>query len=275
MSNLRPIPVFWWSEKHLQGKSKENYGDLVGKYLVEKISGKPVVWNHPKHFSLNNLWQPTFVTAGSILAHVNKRCVVWGSGIISTDHPVKKAKAFLAVRGPRSHHRLKSLGYQVPEVFGDPALLLPRFFRSNPSKRHTVGIIPHYVDYEMVKQWYAQDEEVHVIDLMTNDIEEVTTQIASCRYTLSSSLHGIIVSHAYGIPSVRVLFSDKIFGDGVKYDDYLESVGLRNYEPTYIDEAIPADALVDLVKANPMQLPDSTAIHNIQEGLMNVCPFKG
>ena len=268
------IHVFWWSERHLQGKSKENYGDLVGKYLVEKISGRNVIWKHPKKFHLTNFWKPTYVTAGSILAHINKQCVVWGSGIISKDHNVKDAKEFLAVRGPHSHERLTELGYEVPEVFGDPALLMPKFFTSEAEKKYKVGIIPHYVDYETVNGWYSENDQVHVIDLMTNDIEEVTTQILQCEYTLSSSLHGVIVSHAYNIPSVRVAFSDKIFGDGIKYLDYLASVALENYQPALLDRPLSVDELRSLVTTNPMNLPDRSTIEDLQEGLMAVCPFK-
>jgi hypothetical protein len=39
----------------------------------------------------------------------------------------------------------------------------------------------------------------------------------------SSSSHGIIV-HAYGIPAVWQKFSNKVFGDDIKYQDYMESV---------------------------------------------------
>ena len=99
------IALFWWNEVKLQGKSKENYGDLVGKYLVEKISGKKIVWVNPKKISLRFLFHPIYVTAGSILAHVNKKCIVWGSGIISKMHSVNSAK-FLAVRGPQTRNFL-------------------------------------------------------------------------------------------------------------------------------------------------------------------------
>ena len=68
----KKIRLFWFSEPKLMNKPKENYGDLLGKYLVEKISGKKVRFVNPKKWSLFNYVQPIYVTAGSILAHVNK-----------------------------------------------------------------------------------------------------------------------------------------------------------------------------------------------------------
>jgi len=54
---------------------------------------------------------------------------------------------------------------------------------------------------------------------------EVARQIASCTKIVSSSLHGIIAAHAYGIPAAWVQFSDKLSGDGIKFADHFASVG--------------------------------------------------
>ena len=124
MINSNKIRLFWWNEIKIQKKSKQNYGDLLGRYLAEKISKKKVVWVRPTDFSILNYFQPIYVTIGSILTHANEKCVVWGSGIISKAYPIKKAK-FLAVRGPQTRKFLLNQGYEVPEVYGDPALLLP------------------------------------------------------------------------------------------------------------------------------------------------------
>ena len=110
------IRVFWWNEKIIQGKSKENYGDVLGKYLVEKISNKKVVFAWPKKFSVLDWFLPIYVTIGSILTNVNHKCIVWGSGIISKDSKIKNA-VFLAVRGPQTRKHLLSLGYKVPEIY--------------------------------------------------------------------------------------------------------------------------------------------------------------
>ena len=137
---MRRIRLFWWNEIKLMQKSKENYGDFLGAYLVQKISKKNVVWINPKKVYVKNLWQPIYVTIGSILAHVNKKCIVWGSGIIQENQIVKQAN-FLAVRGPETRRVLMSQGYDVPEVYGDPALLLPDYY--NPKIDKKISIRSH------------------------------------------------------------------------------------------------------------------------------------
>ena len=201
MSFSNTIRLFWWNEKVIQGKSKENYGDLLGKYLVEKISGKAVVFAWPKKWSFLDYFQPIYVTIGSILTNVNHKCVVWGSGIISQEYGIKKAQ-FLAVRGPQTRKFLLKLGYQVPEIFGDPALLLPRFFYPKVEKKYKFGIVPHYNDWKKVKDWFIDNSELLVIDMMTTNIESKTIEFLQCEKIISSSLHGIIVAHAYRIPAI-------------------------------------------------------------------------
>lgn len=159
MFQSKTIRLFWWNEKKLQGKTKENYGDLLGKYLVEKIANKKAVWTKPSAFSFQNFFSPIYVTIGSILTNVNDKCVVWGSGIISKEYNIKKAK-FLAVRGPQTRMHLIEQGYSVPEVYGDPALLLPRYYSPNIKKEYKIGIIPHYKDYKKVSEWYKNDDTV-------------------------------------------------------------------------------------------------------------------
>lgn len=271
MSKQDPIRLFWWSEPFLMGKSLENYGDLLGKYLAETISGKPVRWVHPKKFQLSGLWQPIYVTAGSILAHVNNKCVVWGSGIIQKDQVVKPAK-FLAVRGPQTRKRLLEQGHNVPEVYGDPGLLLPLYYHPAVEQKYTLGIVTHYNDFKSITPLYENEKDILLIDLMTNDVEATTDLFLQCERIVSSSLHGLIVAHAYGIPAVWVPFSDKLFGDGIKFRDYFESVQLPFYIPAITANKQSLQEFLELFEQHP-SLPDSEVITGLQKGLMEVCPF--
>lgn len=265
------IRLFWWNEKIIQGKSRENYGDLLGKYLVGKISGKKVVFAWPKKFSVKDFFAPIYVTVGSILTNVNHKCIVWGSGIISQQNPIKKAK-FLSVRGPQTRKFLINLGYEVPEIYGDPALLLPRYFNPVIEKKYRYGIIPHYNDLKTVKEWYKDRADMVLIDMMTEDIESKTMEFLQCEKIISSSLHGIIIAHAYGIPAVWQKFSDKVFGDDIKYQDYMESVQLDFYRPKIKESRFTEEELKELFE-NLASLPKEQDLEDLRNGLMKVCPF--
>lgn len=266
------IRLFWWNEIKMQGKSKENYGDLLGKYLVEKISQKKVIWAKPSKFSLYDFFSPIYVTIGSILTNVNSKCIVWGSGIVSKDYPIKNAK-FLAVRGPQTRKHLLKQGYEVPEVYGDPALLLPKFYNPKIKKAYAIGIIPHYSDFNRVKDFYKNEDSILLIDLMTNNIEKTTDDFLKCKKIVSSSLHGLIVAHAYGIPAVWQKFSGDIFGDDIKYQDYFESVGIAPYKPEIVSDKMKLEVL-DLLFSQMDARPRQENIEEICSKLMDVCPFK-
>lgn len=271
MRESSDIPLFYWSERKFSFKKKENYGDLLSVYLVEKISGRKAKFVHPKKQPWYKRNKANYLAIGSILPHASKDSIVWGSGIIDREHEIAKAD-FRAVRGPQTRKFLVDSGIKCPEIYGDPALLLPLYFNPKVEKKGRIGIIPHYHDYEAVKEMYAENPEVLVVDMMTLDVEEVTCQIMSCEQTIASSLHGLIVSHAYGIPSVWVEFSNKIFGDGVKYSDYLESIEIAVYEPEFLQKLKSMQELEKLISEKP-NLPEVAKIIELQDGLMETCPF--
>lgn len=272
MTKKNKIPLFYWSEKKFIFREKENYGDLLSKYLVEKISGEEVKWVHPKKQRWYKLNKTNFLAIGSIIHHASKDSVVWGSGIIDAKQPLGRAE-FRAVRGPQTRQLLLETGYSCPEVYGDPALLLPKYYNPEVQKKFRIGIIPHYHDFEFVFNQYKFNDDIQVIDLMTENIEEVTQKILQCEKTISSSLHGLIVSHAYAIPSVWVKFSDKIFGDGIKYRDYLESVGITFYDAVPMKEKFSLSQIESLYEEFPA-LIKKEILETMQKELLEACPFR-
>ncbi len=223
----RKIRSYWWS-----GEGNRNFGDLLTPYLIYKISGKNAFLCSRKCL------KDYYVITGSILGSTNSNAVVWGAGILRLNQKIKKPKRILAVRGPLTRERFLYLGYACPEVYGDPALLLPRFYKPKVKKKYILGIIPHYVDYSRIKK-LLNPEEVLVINLL-DPVEKVIDNILSCWQTISSSLHGLITSQAYNIPSVWAEFSNKVVGDGTKFKDYFLSVGIEPYEPYNFLEEIPS-----------------------------------
>ncbi len=272
MKASKNIHLFWWSSVKLEGKHQENFGDILSKYLVEKISGKQVVWKDPSKGKWNPFRKKIYTTTGSILKHVSKNCIVWGSGIISKKDQVAEGH-FLAVRGPETYQHLKEKGYKVNEVFGDPAIILPLFYKPQGNKKYSLGIIPHYVDYKLISEWYSEIPEIKVIDLLNDDVEEVIDEIASCKQIISSSLHGIIVSHTYNIPAIWVQFSKKLSGDNIKFVDYFKSINLQPYSADFVDKPLTLEELKSVLVKKP-SLPDEGVIIELRKKLMEVCPFK-
>ena len=249
----------------------ENFGDLLGRYLLEKISGQTMKFIYPKKQPWYKLNKKHYISIGSILHHATKDSIVWGSGIIDRKHKIDPAD-FRAVRGPRTRDYLLNLGYECPEIYGDAALLLPEYYNPRVEKQYKLGIIPHYHDYKEVVAAYKDQPNIKIIDMMTLDVEEVTRQILQCEQTISSSLHGLIVSHAYGIPSVWVEFSQKLFGDGIKFADYLESVKLFAYQPEHLTTSKSLYELEQIVRKFP-SLPETDQLGQMKSELLTVCPF--
>lgn len=272
MRKQNHVPLFYWSEIKFIFREKENYGDLLSKYLVERISGLPVIFVHPKKQSWYKWNRRNYLAIGSIIHHATKDSIVWGSGIIDEKQKVAEAE-FKAVRGPRTRAYLMEMGYECPAVYGDPALLLPMFYYPEIEKRYKLGIIPHYHDYYKIVEQYGNEEDIHIVDLMTLDIEDVTRQILKCEKVISSSLHGLIVAQAYNIPSIWVEFSNRIFGDGVKYKDYLESVKIDVYQAPFLEKKLTLEE-IDGLFGLYTNLPTPGKIQEVQENLLKSCPFK-
>ncbi len=107
------------------------------------------------------------------------------------------------------------------------------------------------------------------------DVAEVLNTIQKCENILSSSLHGLIIGMSYGIPSQRFVFSDRIYGDGIKYQDFFQSVNIDKHSPISISES-PLNfsgILKHMSKHSKATLIQSDLI-NLQDNLLSVCPFR-
>jgi hypothetical protein len=205
--------VFYWDDK-------ANFGDEIGPWIIERISKRKV--NNVR----KNKNEVGLMTVGSIVQQIDRPgMTIWGSGIIREygrakclELSVLKPKAITAVRGRLTRDFLKNkLGWDVPEIFGDPALLMPRYF--NPPKlKYGITLCPHYVHYTAFKETLG--EQFEVIDVTTG-VESVVSKIAGSTTVLSTSLHGIIIAQAYGIPWVWIRMNDAhLLGGDFKFEDF-------------------------------------------------------
>ena len=270
---FKKIHLYWYNLN--RSDNKNNYGDALAPFIVSHLSNKKLKRITTKKSKNRARFFEKYFTVGSIIKRAGKNSIIWGSGIIKRDEMVESAQ-FLAVRGPRTRNRLLELGYNVPEIYGDPALLLPEMIPDNSSKKYEIGIIPHYIDFEKFIQKFPGNEKYTVINLITDDVVKTTKEILKCKRIVSSSLHGVIVPQAYNIPSIWVKFSNQLSGDNIKFYDYFESVGIDyNTVFTFDVNSDSFNKLENLLNENPsLLLPDERLLKLRKRQLMESCPFK-
>jgi pyruvyltransferase len=196
--------------------------------MVSELSGKKVIKVQSDYFHGNHM-----MAAGSIIDHAQRSTIIWGSGLISSSIEFKSEMINVrAVRGKLTRQRLIERGVACPEIYGDPALLIPKLYPKldRHKKIFKLGVIPHYVDKE--HEWIGRikkDENVLLIDIQNANIFAFIDEVLSCDVIVSSSLHGLIVADAYQIPNVWIRLSDDVIGGDFKFLDYY-SVSDRNPE---------------------------------------------
>lgn len=248
-----------------------NFGDDLNRFLIELITGKKVI---PYAYSFTSKVKNriNYLCIGSIICQLaNEKSVIWGSGVLSpTDDLRKVPLEVTAVRGPLTRDYLLRNGVDCPEVYGDPALLLSRFYQPKQlNKKYMMGIIPHYVDKNHPSlDVYRDADDILLLDVQQyGSFQSFINKLCSCQFIASSSLHGLILSDTYGIPNVWVQFSNKIVGGRFKFEDYYLSVKrpLYNY-PVVIDSS---EQIKDLFRYEK----EWTAPEIDLELLLESCPF--
>jgi hypothetical protein len=207
-----PVLAFW-----CRVPSRPNLGDALTPWLIRKITGRAPRFVPPEDP------RTKYFVAGSIIRWAGPGSIVWGSGLLDRRDSVSPHARILAVRGPLTRARALECGADCPETFGDPALLLPRFHGPPPVARAGAGIVPHFSDWPRLAG-RALPAGLRLIDIQA-PVEQVVDAVASCEVVGSSSLHGLIVAHAYGVPATWLKFRDLPSGDDSKFRDYFLSIG--------------------------------------------------
>lgn len=222
------VNLDYWSEA-------PNLGDSISPVIVEYMLSLKNIKKDKKISKTKHL-----CAVGSVLTAGIQDCTVWGSGILNTNisYRVKNRRLDIrSVRGPLTRIILEEYGYKVPNVYGDPAILLPQVFSpKNKKKIYKVGIIVHK-DFILEKSFNDRKilDEIKIIDIKTNDYKKFIEDIVLCEKIVSSSLHGIIIAEAYDVPAVLLKPQVDLF----KYYDYYYSTGRLSFPmPSTIEEAI-------------------------------------
>jgi hypothetical protein len=202
----------WWM------KQDNNFGDLLSPYIFDYYN---LNYKFTEKDSANTL------CIGSIARLANDNALILGSGTASKKYKLNPNSTYKFVRGPLTRKYVIRDGGVCPDIYGDPALLLPKFCKES-KKEYKIGIVPHFVDYKFAKENFPK---YNIIDVINQDPLVVAQEITKCEKIISSSLHGIIAAHAYGIPAAWIKLSKKVKGDDTKFYDYFMSVGCSLTDP--------------------------------------------
>lgn len=247
--------------------ARSNWGDDINWWFLKEISAQPIVsydWSWRSKFFKKENYQ---VIGSTLTLMGTSHTVVWGAGCLDDSTPLALTpKRVAAVRGPLTRKRLLAEGIDCPEVYGDPALLLPLYYQPKVEKKYKLGIIPHYVDK---KNEWVEDmrmrEDVLVIKIAHYEHWlDFIDQINMCENVASSSLHGLIVSQAYGVPNCWIKFSEEL--NEFKYHDFFLSQGFDRMVIKMTNETSCTD-LLKACKSCPMSQFDI-------QPLIDAAPFE-
>lgn len=201
-------------------RTKKNFGDLLTTLLLQKFTRLTSEWSEPAEADL--------VVVGSILEHLpeNWRGVIAGAGKLHESTKIKFSKAkILALRGP-----LTAKGVRGSFALGDPGLLADELVPVQ-DKEHILGLVPHWSDTELEQNPIFLKYRPKIIRV-SDDPLKVITEISQCEKIVSSSLHGIVLADALGIPrrieiAPRMLSHPAQEGGIFKWRDYSASLKMK------------------------------------------------
>ena len=214
------VPAAFWCRV----PSRPNFGDALTPWLIERLGG------HAPRFVPHDHPGPRLMVTGSIAGLAGPGATVWGAGLMWRNEPLSPLARWLAVRGPLTRAQVLASGGDCPAVWGDPALLLPRLHRPPAGPRRGIGFAPHFSDRARLPEGWTDAQGLRLVDLQSG-IEPVIDAITACEWLLSTSLHGLIVAHAYGVPAVWVQLRELPSGDGVKFADHFSALDVEAPAP--------------------------------------------
>lgn len=211
------VDLFHWSP----GDGRINFGDRLADILCRQILAR-------RGYSLDDqvTRQARLLAIGSILHFSTNDDHIWGSGW-NGKIPEKEFRSrnltVHAVRGPLTAEFLSKRGIHVPEVYGDPALLIPHLFND----RFQISAETDYVFVPNLHDLAVVQHQANIVSPLWG-WNLVIESILKAKLVLASSLHGLIIAEAFGIPAryVRLSQTEDLF----KYKDYYFGSGRTEAE---------------------------------------------
>lgn len=213
-------------------KPVNNFGDLLGPMVVDALLKK-------KGITDNGDVNSRLLTVGSIMHFAEENDTIWGTGVLG--NASKESYGFeslnvKAVRGPNTRNFLQNnFSIDVPEVYGDPAILIPELFpdiqqQASTKNRFDLTIVPHFHEFKECKHLG------HNVLNPQSPVRNVLDVIARSDFVVASSLHAVILAESFGIPAQLYQSKTEHF---FKYEDYYLATGRNSFSmASTIEEAI-------------------------------------
>lgn len=214
-----------------------NLGDKMGYLIVNSILGE----GNYKKFGMRDIDavdSKTCAIVGSLVQVLAEKPVnIIGGGLInSNSRKYSQEINFIGVRGFLTKALvLRDAGMDVP-VIGDPGLLISKLY-SLPEKveKKPLGFIVHKVDREKFLTYFPHFEHLIIDNYLEPEL--FVDQLAGYSAVASTSLHGCVFCHSYGIPVKPFYLSDGVIGGDFKFSDYYSSLGL-DVKREYLSEKL-------------------------------------
>lgn len=220
------LRLSWWSHPH-----PGNFGDWLSPYLLQKYSRNAIQFQ-----ALNEVARtPHIVAIGSIGRFIKKNSIVVGTGVSSDEHLMEPGAKYFSLRGPRTAALLKKSGGPTVDSFGDPGVLVSRIYpviRGATNGR--LALVRHHSHRSLPIRRPENMDEISILRSHPAQMEELFIALNQYEAVITSAMHIYIVCQSYGIPVALVTFEGfegAVHGDGSKYLDYAEGVGVMAQAP--------------------------------------------
>ena len=249
----KSIGLVWWA-KPFPG----NFGDWLSPLIVNQYTDKKIFFQSPVKIASRK----HMIGLGSIGRFIKPNSVVVGTGISTDELTLAKGATYVSVRGPVTARVVRESGGPAVDSFGDPGVLISRIFPvERKATNGKIALVRHFSHKAIPLVLDNAMEELDIFVSHPDDIRTLVTSLNQYYRVVTSAMHIFITCQSYGIPCALITFEgfeDSVHGNGIKYGDYAQGVGLDSINP------IPVG-----LNLNSVDFDNITTEHKISETKLN------
>ena len=249
----KSIGLVWWA-KPFPG----NFGDWLSPLIVSQYTDKKIFFQSPVKIASRK----HMIGLGSIGRFIKPNSVVVGTGISTDELTLAKGATYVSVRGPVTARVVRESGGPAVDSFGDPGVLISRIFPvERKATNGKIALVRHFSHKAIPLILDNAMEELDIYVSHPDDIRTLVTSLNQYDRVVTSAMHIFISCQSYGIPCALITFEgfeDSVHGNGIKYGDYAQGVGLDSISP------IPVG-----LNLNNVDFDNITTEHKISETKLN------